>query len=363
LETPTRIVDAAYVLGDVFGLIESLEIIRLLNALDAFSGGGAIGNASTQLALGAANLTIASLETIHDYESLIIRYYISEGLLTFVDSDVNDAAYETNYIGEYYTYDEISHIIDSLKVLSGNDTNQQLQTLITNMNPATLAPAMLLDIFKVSGYAYVMQREVSKVINAIDFNTAFGISIPEASYVGNSSANIDITVTEFRAIANALDALGVSTLQMDQIDAGSTSLAQIKLAVIADSKLINRIISKSIVDANLDTLESHQGEENPNVDIQVDEIMNMVDAFIAMGITDIDNANSADPLVLVANAQAIDRNQFRSYIDYNELDEDQGQTMVKSFLYNMLGATYSAYTFGDTLDTRVKLDAFIYDIM
>jgi len=36
--------------------------------------------------------------------------------------------------------------------------------------------------------------------------------------------------------------------------------------------------------------------------------------------------------------------------------------MVKEFLYDMLGSAYTLATFGDTLDTRVKLDTFVYDI-
>ena len=45
--------------------------------------------------------------------------------------------------------------------------------------------------------------------------------------------------------------------------------------------------------------------EDPLIDIQKDELTNLVDAFIAFGISDINNATSTSMATLYASAQAM----------------------------------------------------------
>ncbi|HEY8406181.1 MAG TPA: hypothetical protein VIK67_04835, partial [Acholeplasma sp.] len=101
--------------------------------------------------------------------------------------------------------------------------------------------------------------------------------------------------------------------------------------------------------------------------VQYDEMLNTTDAFVKLGINDLNNAFDADWGILVANAKSLDREAFRVYIDFyqDEEDEDIGLTIVKDFLYDILGPFWVnpfIWPHHDAeLDRRVELDMFIYD--
>ncbi len=359
--TTNRIVDEAYVDADPFGLLKATQIENLLNALDGFSGGGPVGAASAQLAAQASNLTVAELESMHAHDSLIIRYFISEGILAFADEDINPLAYEAGYPDEFYTALEITRIIDAIKVLTDNDLNAELQSVITGMTPANMQSAKLAQLFPVDNYSYVIQRSTSNILSGIDLTVALDITMPESAYVGNDSANLDIKDTEFRAMSNALVALGLNTLEIDTLQADTVEIIGVRTALLAESVLVNRIIAKTIANAGLNTAESHLGTEDETVDIQFEEMVNLTDAFIALEIDDIASASGEDPYQLGLAAKDIPQEDFRAYIDWSILDESQGLTIVKEFLYEMIDPIYFV---GDgELNTRTELDTFIYTIL
>src|SRR5690606_39492011 len=65
-------------------------------------------------------------------------------------------------------------------------------------------------------------------------------------------------------------------------------------------------LSEAIVTANLDTIESHEGEEDISIDVQLDEIINLIDALNAFGINAINDAQTMDALTIYIHAQTMD---------------------------------------------------------
>ena len=99
--------------------------------------------------------------------------------------------------------------------------------------------------------------------------------------------------------------LGFTNIDTSIVDSGASDLLNVKDALTRNSYIIDRMISDAVTTAGLDTVESHTGMEDPLIDIQKDELTNLVDAFIAFGISDINNATSTSMATLYASAQAM----------------------------------------------------------
>lgn len=358
-----RVVAEAYVPGDTFGLLTDTEISNLLDALETISGTDPILDIAEELAETASNLTVTVLEDIHSKDSLIIRYFISEGINGFADPDINVLAFEAGYVGEFYTYTEINEIIAGIKALTPNP-DAQLTAVIGNMT-SSLDITVLETLFaEDEDYSYVIQREISNVISLLELDST---TIPESAYVGGSSANKDITPEEFRALSKAVVALGFTDLELGAIEPGDIFVEDVYNALLEDSKIMNRLISKAFITSGLATAESRTSVEDVLQDVQYDEMLNTTDAFVKLGINDLNNAFDADWGILVANAKSLDREAFRVYIDFyqDEEDEDIGLTIVKDFLYDILSPFWVnpfIWPHHDAeLDRRVELDMFIYD--
>src|SRR5690606_37797177 len=100
--------------------------------------------------------------------------------------NINEDAYEVGYVDEYYTAAEITRIINSIKVLTDNDPNAELQTAISGMTPGSVESAKLAQLFPAGNYSYVIQRKTSVIINNLDLS-GLGVTVPESAYIGGDS--------------------------------------------------------------------------------------------------------------------------------------------------------------------------------
>lgn len=290
---------------------------------------------AANLAATVDSLTLGELIEMHQENSLIMRKYMSEGIITSVLlENVREDAYEIVPM-EFINYDEITRLLDTLLMVAthtggspGAGLATPLQNVADQITDDIVTPALLVGIANdESIIAYRM------VTNAI---AGTGISVPNAAYQVHAYLGNDLTQSELLALADAIDAFGLESLELDTIDAGTIELSDIGLAINAGSLIANRMISQAVVDAGLNTAESHEGEENPLIDIQVSELSNLVSAFIALGIDSISSATTTDGFTLFDNAQAMNEAEFNGYIDYEApyepLNEDLGLTIVKDFL-------------------------------
>lgn len=300
-----------------------------------------------QIGANANNFTIKDIEDIISIDSYIIRKYLSEGIETAVGiNNVRTDSYDDLTIN-LISKAEITSLNDSLLVLSIEKTvapndpkDAKLQDLANDIKADELTPALLKDI--ANEESIIVYRLITNAIIDQDTLEIVGtdVLIPNAALESHAYLGNDITKLELINLSDALEALEIADLNIYNIHPGDTDITKVKNALEAESLITNRFISKAVNDASLDTLESHIGTEDPLIDIQVEELTNLVDTFIALGITDIDNATGTDPFVLFLKASSIDEEEFKTYIGYEEpydpLEEDLGMTIVKDFLIEML---------------------------
>ena len=75
-------------------------------------------------------------------------------------------------------------------------------------------------------------------------------TIPESAYVGGSSANKDI-LQKFRALSKTVVALGFTDLELGAIEPGDIFGEDVYNALLEDSKIMNRLISKAFIHQDL----------------------------------------------------------------------------------------------------------------
>ncbi len=349
--TTDKVVDAAYDINNPGDLTQTelLNFFEAIAVLDTTYDDGnpnndqSLMNVVTNLAGNTNSLTIGQMIEMHQENSLIMRMYVSEGIITAVgSSNVRDDAYEI-IAKSFINYTEIDNLLSTLHALgtqmNSGDANLGLDESITDvassLTASVVTPSLLTAIANdESIIAYRMTT------NAI---VTTGISIPILALQVHAYTGNDLTKTELINLADAVTAFGLTNLEVNNIHPGTTALSDVSNALDANSLIVNRLISQAVVDANLDTVESHIGQEDVLVDIQHEELKNLVEAFIDFGITDIDNALTTSVAVIYANAQSLAEAQFNIYIGYeapyDPLTEDLGLTIVKDFLIDRLDNT------------------------
>jgi len=288
------------------------------------------------LALNVNTLKLGQMVQMHQKSSLIMQKFMSEGIVDAVTAaDIREDAY-SDVTMEMVDYDEITNLLGSLEVLaldmhSGDILAAEDET-ITNV-VAGITNSLTTQVIRnlANESSIIVYR---KITNTID--SALSINMPTLGLQVHSYSGMDLTHTELVNLTYGLEAFGLTTIDASLVQSGSSDLLDVQAALATNSYIIDRLISKAVTDAGLATAESHQGEEDPLIDVQKDELENLVDAFIAFGITDIDNATAVSFAALYTAAQTMDEATFNGYIDYVEpydpLTEDMGLTIVKDFL-------------------------------
>ncbi|MFA7417303.1 MAG: hypothetical protein WCZ19_02055 [Acholeplasma sp.] len=346
--TPQRIASAAYD-TNAPGDLTQLELTNFLSAIavldDTYDDGDPnndepLTNLVTTLTATVGQLTIGKMNEMHQEASLIMQKFMSEGIVTAVTlNDIRTDAF-SDVAMEMVDYDEITNLLLSLNdiALNMNSGDQVLAddetitNVVTNIS-TSLETGLIRNI--ATHESIIIYR---KITNALD--GALSIDMPSLALQTHAYSGNDITQTELTNLTYALEAFGLTNLDASLVDSGNAQLTNVQAALQTDSYIVDRLISEAVTNANLSTIESHQGMEDPSIDVQKDELENLVDAFIAFGINDINNAATTDMLTLYTNAQAMSETEFNGYIDYTEpydpLTEDLGLTIVKDFLISKL---------------------------
>ena len=285
-------------------------------------------------------LKLGQMQAMHQEGSLIMQKFMSEGIVTAVGSvNVRNDAY-SDLAMQMVDHGEITKLLSSLNeiALSSNGNDQALAdeatiTLVVGNISTNLETALIRSI--ATHQSIIVYR---KITNAL--KTGLPVGIPSLGLQTHTYAGEDITITELTNLTYALEAFGLTNIDTSSVHSGTSNLVDVQAALAANSYIIDRIISEAVTTAGLDTVESHVGMENPLIDIQREELENLFDAFIAFGISDIDNAQSTDLFVIYVNAQAMNETEFNSYIGflepYDPLTEDLGLTIFKDFLIGKL---------------------------
>ncbi len=346
--TPQRIATQAYDLNAP-GDLTQLELSNFLEAIavldDTYDDGDPNNDEPlldlvTVLSATVDSLTIGQMAQMHQKSSVIMQKFMSEGIVTAVTTaDIRTDAYRDVSL-ELIEHSEITRLLSSLNVIAlsmhGNDQTLADDTVITAVvsNISTDLETSVIRAIAIENSIIVYR----KITNALD--AGLTIAIPSLALQVHAYTGDDITETELTNLTYALEAFGFTTLDTTQVNSGSAMLTNVKAALDTNSYIVDRLISEAVTNAGLSTLESHEGMEDTSIDVQKDELFNLVDAFIAFGISDINNAQTIDLAVLYANVQAMNEVEFNAYIDYIEpydpLTEDLGLTIVKDFLIDRL---------------------------
>lgn len=346
--TPQRISDDAYDLmapGDLT-YVELTNFLNAIAVLDSTYNDGDLNNdlpvtdLVDTLAGTVGQLKLGQMQSMHQEGSLIMQKFMSEGIITAVQRpNVRDDAF-SDLTMEMVDHSEITKLLLSLNDIAlsmhANDQNLADDETITNVvsNISTnLETALIRTI--ATRESIIVYR---KVTNAI--TSSLPVAIPTLALQNHAYTGDDITSTELVNLTYALEDFGFTNIDTSLVDSGASDLLNVKDALTRNSYIIDRMISNAVTTAGLDTVESHTGMEDPLIDIQKDELTNLVDAFIAFGISDINNATSTSMATLYASAQAMNETEFNAYIDfvepYDPLTEDLGLTIVKDFLITKL---------------------------
>ena len=288
------------------------------------------------LILNVNTLKLGQMVQMHQKASVIMQKFMSEGIVDAVTAaDIRQDAY-SDIAMEMVDYNEITNLLGAMNVLAldmhAGDQLAADEESITNV-VANITNSLTTQVIRnlANESSIIVYR---KITNTID--SALSIDIPTSALQVHTYSGIDLTQTELVNLTYGLEAFGYTTIDTSLVQSGSSDLLDVQAALGTNSYIIDRLISKAVTDAGLSTLESHQGQEDSTIDIQKDELENLVDAFIAFGITNIDNASSVSFAALYAAAQTLDEATFNGYIDYAEpydpLTEDMGLTIVKDFL-------------------------------
>ncbi|VEU82152.1 CvpA family protein [Acholeplasma hippikon] len=278
------------------------------------------------------NMTLQTISDMRQSNSRIFEGMLSKIIVRTMsaqDVEIRDDVYVNDIeLGKdgfgLLTATEVTSLLNSIGILSGNP-NSPLLSVVQGVNINTISPLMLGDI--ADEESVIIYRLITK--NIIDS----GISVPtdslQAGYL-----NEYLTKLELTNIGLALDAFGLTSLEVNSINSQTTSFTILRNVVAKDSMIVNRKVSEGIVSANLDTVESHETMEDN--DIQTEEILNLFDAFEALSLSNIADKDSISVFQLFAAAQSIPQADFETYIGYGELDEEKGMTIVKDFLIERL---------------------------
>lgn len=317
------------------------------------------------LAASSNNLTIGQIQMLNNIDSLIIRKFVSEGIINSVGvNKVRLDAYELSAY-QFIKYEEIEALIGALLIVAVETEGSlalalevPIQDVTANINPTDITPSILRNILNEG--SIITNRMISDII--IDSN----ISIPNSAFEVHPYNGNDILHQELINLSYAIEKLGMTTLDVALIDAGNTNLLQVKDALLEQSIIFKRLVSEAIVTANLDTIESHEGEEDISIDVQLDEIINLIDALNAFGINAISDAQTMDALTIYIHAQTMDEATFNTFIDYSEPydpnDENTGLTIFKSYLIDKVNTLPDPNNFPNNfnISTRQELNELFF---
>lgn len=242
------------------------------------------------------------------------------------DAYVNDQLLGKEGFG-LLTSTELSKLLNSIEELQSSP-DQALMDVVSNMNVSDITPTTLTNVANLE--SIIVYRLLTNTI------TKANISIPTNAF--QTEDMLDLTKAELVNLSNALTNFGMTSLDVNTLEPEKTSLSMLIDVIDANSLIINRKVSEALYTANLATTESHVGMEGN--DIQTEEIINLLEAFIAFGINDISSKDQLTGAQILTKAKSLDREEFEMYIGYeapyDPLKEDLGMTIFKDFLIEKL---------------------------
>jgi transposase len=274
--------DALEVAGDYTGMIKKTEIKDLLAVFDI------LGESDPEQ-IDVNLVTIADIQAMIDLESNIIDQLVSDAIVENLTS-IPLTAYNSE--GTRLTRDEMNKMIDTLLILSDDDDQQTLTSLMP-IDTDTITTEKLTSIHNLD--SRIIDRLTSEAI--IDS----GISIHSLAYDENSeldpidSHKLDIKRSELGDMLAALDILDIDISNAGAIDQSNYTPANIGLLLDLESLIIYRLISESVMDQNLQTDESlavdgvddNYDPEAPGSDLKVEEMEALVEAMTVLGIVNL----------------------------------------------------------------------------
>ncbi len=213
--------------------IARTEVQSLIDAL------GIINVASLADDISVDSITTAKLQELHALDSDIINRLLSEGIIDSVGrANIRDDAFSaTSEEDELNNKLDLDYLEVGRIILALGDLNVNLTT---GINPASLTPSVIKTA--VSRDSIIVNRLVSKEV------IAKVSSVPTSSYEVGSS--LDIRKPELINVLDALIALNADLSAPIDVDAINHTTFNSLLAL--NSRLVDRLISKSILDSTID---------------------------------------------------------------------------------------------------------------
>ena len=233
--------DTAYVGDTPSDQLKSTEVSNMILALEVLAGSTVPGDRDTvKVSAVSTNVTVGQTETLNNNASLIINQLISESIvdtLTTAGSTIPDDAY-TNLAKTTLTDDEMTEMIDALKILANNNLSLPVANISTDV---TVGQTKAL---KLNASVIIRQLISDAIVDSIGLTA----TIPNGAYTDVSQTRLSNTeindmIDALDVLANGNDALLVSGISTD------INIGQLDSLTASTSLIMQKLITDSIVDA------------------------------------------------------------------------------------------------------------------
>jgi phage shock protein PspC (stress-responsive transcriptional regulator) len=317
--------DETYPDGDLIPLLKAIQTLDNQGvSLTTFDYTSLTTALSDEQSVQSINDTLLSSRIIHNSLDKMFTSILNSnaGFAVTLDNKSNP----TFWNGTETEDGELIKLLRSVKLLGSND-----------LDANAITSDFLVDL--IDAGSSIVRTQISKAI--VDT----GIEIPDSAFETGSTT--EIKESELRAVAVALDAVGTVN-DVSTMDASSINAAKLTALLAANSVIVNRQISKAIIDSGLEIPESAFVDETQK-DITPTELNAIVTALGTLGSVE---------EVSTMNASTIDAATLTGLLAADSVIVNR--QISKAIIDSGLSIPTSAYVLGSTKDIKPEeLDAIV----
>lgn len=364
----------AYENNDRANQIKQDEILGLLHSVKA----GGIDNIGGLTSEVVDSITMEKLIAMIDVNSAIINATLSNQILQVsnLTNEMNTLIVPVDALDSTYEEIELDYIeINKVEMMNlftalkegGISKIDYLNTFSERITLGNTRAMLFVDVKdpEKGTVSKIMHATISSEI--IKVYTSFEISVPDVAYL-DEVAKKYLKETEINSILNAIKIMDASGnvddhIRINSFTPGSTSTVGANILtdlLYEESSLIDRMISKAVIESNLATKQSMvYGSEE---DVKHEELVNLANAMTYLEIESIEEFISQ---LSIETIKGLEDEEFNEIIDVykedNEFNERfEGLTIISELIFTVFEA--NDYYFEDDATAKEYLQSAFYSL-
>ena len=301
--------------GDLIPLLKAIQDLEDMGvSLTTFDYTALTNALADEPSIQSVNDTMLSSRIIHHSLDKMFGFILNTnaGFAVTLDNESNPTFWDGTEIED----GELIKLLRSVKIMGSQD-----------LDANSITSQLLVDL--IDARSSIVRTQISKAV--IDT----GIEIPTLAF--ESGSTTEITETELRSVAVALNTIG-SVNDVSNMNASTINSATLTALLDADSLIVNRQISKAIIDSGLDIPEAAFVDALQK-DILETELRAVVTALDTLGsVDDVSNMN----------ASTINSATLTALLDADSLIVNR--QISSAVIASGLSIPDAAYVVGSTLD-------------